>query len=289
MQKKSRRDSRAVGYAYMLAATLLIVFFAVALIPGSKSGTESSSEVAEGRTFLAELDAVSPEDLEAVKKEQQDARTQAERDTLIADLEAQKKALENEEVNVWGLFRDYAILGDSRAVGFFYYDFLSEDRVLADGGLTIRDIEEYMDRLITLNPSQVFLCFGLNDVSIGNWDTPEAYAEEYLEILNDMQERLPDTVIYVSSILPAQDQAFEKSSAWRNIPEYSAAVESMCAENGYSFINNDEIAAAHADMWDSDGIHLHPEFYPLWATNMMLAVYDYEEEQLLAQTDSEEE
>lgn len=71
--------------------------------------------------------------------------------------------------------------------------------------------------------------------------------------------------VVVSSILPAQDPAFEKSSKWRNIPEWSEAVGAACAENGIPFADNTEICQTYADLWQPDGIHVRPEFYPYWA------------------------
>ena len=49
----------------------------------------------------------------------------------------------------------------------------------------------------------------------------------------------------------------------------------MCEKNGYAFVNNDKLAEEHMDLWDPDSIHLQKEFYPYWAANMMMTVYDY--------------
>lgn len=63
--------------------------------------------------------------------------------------------------------------------------------------------------------------------------------------------------VVVSSILPAQDPAFEKSSKWRNIPEWSEAVGAACAENGIPFADNTEICQTYADLWAA-GRHPRP-------------------------------
>ena len=168
----------------------------------------------------------------------------------------------------------YVILGDSRAVGFYYFDFLEKSRVLADGGNTIRDVAAHMDDIRALQPDYVYLCYGLNDISIGYWDTKEEYVAELLQVVADLKEALPGVTVVVSSILPAQDPAFEKSSKWRNIPEWSEAVGAACAENGIPFADNTEICQTYADLWQPDGIHVRPEFYPYWAANLILAGLD---------------
>jgi hypothetical protein len=120
----------------------------------------------------------------------------------------------------------------------------------------------------------VFLCYGLNDVSIGYWDTPEDYVAEFAETIAELQQQLPGVKIFISSILPARDPAFQTSTAWYNIPEYSSAVGEMCEtiENCY-YVDNDELAEEYADLWDSDGIHVQKEFYSHWAANLILEVY----------------
>ena len=99
-------------------------------------------------------------------------------------------------------------------------------------------------------------------------------ADTLLEKIRLLRRELPEAVIVVSSILPAQDPAFEKSSKWRNIPEWSEAVGAACAENGIPFADNTEICQTYADLWQPDGIHVRPEFYPYWAANLILAGLD---------------
>lgn len=186
--------------------------------------------------------------------------------------------IELNEAEVWKAFHDYVLLGDSRAVGFYYYDFLDTNRVLADGGHTIRQIEEYMEEIVALQPQYIYLCYGLNDVSIGFWDTPEEYAQELLQIISGLEERLPGVKVVVNSTLPARDPAFEMSTDWYRIPEFNQAVAAVCQENGIIYVDNDAVAESYAELWQPDGIHLEETFYPHWAKNMIEAVWDHERE-----------
>ena len=81
-----------------------------------------------------------------------------------------------------------------------------------------------------------------------------------------------DAVIVVSSILPARDPAFELSSKWYEIPDFSAAIAEACAENGVVFVDNTEISETYANYWQPDGIHVRPEFYPYWARNLIVGI-----------------
>ncbi len=245
--------------AVLLAAMLLFVL-------GGKSDQEQvEDEISVGIAYLESLEAKDPAVVQQVRKEIRQRKIDAQRDELL-------NQLTNGTIDPFSLFQDYVVMGDSRAVGFWYRDFLDKGRVLADGGHTIRNIKDQMDNLVSLNPSMIFLCYGLNDRSIGYWDTADAYVAEYVQIVKEIQEKLPDATIVVSSILPAKDPAFQKSAKWRTLPEWSAALEQACKDNGILFANCDKLAVEHPNLWDPDGIHFREEFYPYWASNLVVTL-----------------
>lgn len=251
----------------LIVPAVALILIAVVVIFFARTGPGAPSErVAEGVHYLKTLEEGDVAAVEDILASQRQAKQQAEKDEIM-------RKVEDKVIDVWSLFTDYVLMGDSRGVGFSYYGFMPEDRVIAGGGWTIRDISYHMDQLRALNPSSIFLCFGLNDTSIGHWDTPEPYAAEYLEVVRSLQQEFPNCTVYVNSILPARDPAFDTSQKWYEIPQYSAAVEKMCQENGIPFVNNDAIAEKYADLWDPDGIHLQEDFYPLWAANMIMTMY----------------
>lgn len=260
MHRKQRFSVLIVG------AFALIIIIVIAVCVGRRNSV-SSDEISQGVVYLQSLEAQDPDEVDKVLKEQRLQHIQEMRDERL-------RQLESGEISVWSLFEDYVLLGDSRAVGFSYYDFLPEDRVIAEGGATILDLQENIPNIVALNPSNVFLCYGLNDVSIGVWSTPEEYTTQFADIIAELQAQLPDVNIFISSILPARDPAFEQSEAWYNIPEYSDAVGVMCDNISHCYyVDNDETAEEYADLWDTDGIHVQKDFYPHWATNMIVEVY----------------
>ena len=255
----------------LLCAVLLTVWVLGSMPAAPKEG----AAVAAGTAYLVSAAAKDASAIAETLREREKQRRaellaqqkKEERDALVAKITSG-------ELDIWSMFDSYVILGDSRAVGFYYFDFLEKSRVLADGGNTIRDVAAHMDDIRALQPDYVYLCYGLNDISIGYWDTKEEYVAELLQVVADLKEALPGVTVVVSSILPAQDPAFEKSSKWRNIPEWSEAVGAACAENGIPFADNTEICQTYADLWQPDGIHVRPEFYPYWAANLILAGLD---------------
>lgn len=278
------------GLALLLAILALAVVGAwlyLTVQPAKASGADTAAGVAylEAQeqkdpaavdVFLREREEQRRREEEERRRLEEEQRAEEERERLRAErraeYEARIEAIESGETDVWGEFHDYVILGDSRAVGFYYYDFLEKSRVLADGGDTILKIGWHMDEIVALQPKYIFLCYGLNDVSIGIWSTKEEYVADLLDYIADLRENLPDAVIVVSSILPARDPAFELSSKWYQIPDFSAAIAEACAENGVVFVDNTEICDTYANYWQPDGIHVRPEFYPYWARNLIVGI-----------------
>lgn len=277
MQDKSLKNLILVLAAFLaVLVTVAIIFIA--------TDSEENTKVQEGIAYLESLEQREPS-LQTDPTEPKDSQstesteggnstepTEPDASGLNAEQLALIEQIENDEVDIWSMFHDYVILGDSRAVGFWYFDFLPEENCLTGGGDTIRNVEMNMDGILERNPKYVFLCYGLNDVSIGYWKTKEPYVEEMLQVIANLQEKIPGVTVVVSSILPARDPAFELSSKWYNIPDYSAAVEEACKENGIIFVNNDAIAEEFASWWQPDGIHIRPEFYPYWAKNLIIGI-----------------
>ena len=181
------------------------------------------------------------------------------------------RELTSGEVDPFSYFKDYVVMGDSRAVGFWYRNFLEKGRILADGGHTIRNAQQSIDTLVSLNPGIIYMCYGLNDTSIGYWDTAEEYVAEYMDTVKQIKEALPNATIVVSSILPARDPAFQRSAKWYNIPDWSDALGKACEANGILFADCDSLADNYPNLWDPDGIHFRKEFYPYWASAMLVA------------------
>ena len=179
------------------------------------------------------------------------------------------QALLDDIDTVWQEFSDAVILGDSRAVGFSYYSFLDASRVLASSGERIDAIDGHIEDLKKLDPAYIFLCYGIND--LGWYGSAQDYADTLLEKIRLLRRELPEAVIVVSSILPAYEPAVSREKLWLQIPDYTAAVQAMCEENGVLFADNTQLSEDYADLWQPDGIHLLPEFYPHWAANLIFA------------------
>lgn len=215
---------------------------------------------------LRAMEAGDPDEVVRIIRGQQQERMAEELDQL-------GEQMLSGEVDVWSKFQDYVVLGDSRAVGFYYYEFLPHERVLADGGDTIRTLKEHIPDITALHPSRIYLAYGVNDINIGFWSTAEEYTTEMAETLSLIQEELPEVEIYVNSTLAVQDWALYKGDMWKYIPDWNEVIRQMCSDHGYVFVDNAPLTAEHQELYDADGIHMQRAFYPYWAVNMIQATY----------------
>ena len=254
-----RRGERII--ASLAAAVALIIIIAVIVIVKHGS-TEADEDLESGISYIQALENKDVSEVENAVK----ALKKAEK----------KAAFENGEIDVWQQFDDTVIMGDSRAVGFYVYEFLEQRRVLAAGGDTIRNISDNIEALKNLNPGNIILCYGLNDISIGYWNTVEEYLAEMDQMIALLHENLPNAVVYVNSIIPAIDPAFSRAPIWRNIPDWNVEIKKHCEENNVPYIDLTDTLAAHPGLYNEDGIHVPREFYQYWAIDIVTEVNENE-------------
>lgn len=257
--KKQLRNPRKRLIIEAVAAIAGIGIILSLVFSGSKTSTD---DLKAGISYIKSLEETDTTEIEKQIKEIKKAE--------------RKEALESGEVDVWQQFDDSVIMGDSRAVGFSYHEFVEESRVLATGGATIRDIAQYFDQLKTINPSTIFLCYGLNDISIGYWDTAKDYIKELDDILAQLNKELPDATVFVNSTIPAIDPAFERSKKWKNIPDWNAEIKAHCEDEQIPYIDISDTVEENKSLYDPDGIHMRKDFYEIWAIDMVTEVNDYE-------------
>ena len=161
-------------------------------------------------------------------------------------------------------FKDDVFLGDSISEGLFYYDFLDENRVIASKGLSIiRGIDE-ADKAIALNPNNVFILFGVNDIDDR---TPTSWIiGHYTTLVEKLKTKLPNSQIYVLSILPVlESQVKNPHINNAHIQECNAGLKNMASYEDVKYINLGLLLNENnKNLYAGDGVHFKPDFYSLW-------------------------
>lgn len=256
--RQKKQENGKEKKIFLVAAVVIIAALIMVFIFQYKKIQDTKKLVKQGVGYLTELEN---QDIDEISK-----NIKATRSSMSLEL------ADTDESAVWEAFADAAILGDSRAVGFYYHEFVPEERVMAKGGGKITDVSEYLDQLTALNPEQIFLCYGLNDIGIGFWPVAEDYAVDYAKQVELLYEKLPDTTVYVNSILPAVGEGLNADPDYPRFGEYNEALAAMCKEKGWHYIDNTQMAKEHVDLYQADGLHVEKEFYKYWAANMLTEV-----------------
>ena len=139
-------------------------------------------------------------------------------DKKIKELETQEREAEQdaEEQPASEKFADCLVLGDSITQGLYEYGVLDQANVQADrgAGVSAGDNEKLADHIVRakeMKPSVLFLSYGMNDVGAQNGDA-DGFIKAYRPVIRDLKKSLPDTKIYVNSILPTAQIAIDQNS-----------------------------------------------------------------------------
>ncbi|MDD3337967.1 MAG: GDSL-type esterase/lipase family protein [Lachnospiraceae bacterium] len=165
------------------------------------------------------------------------------------------------------IFKESIIAGDSIVEDIKAYSYLSEERLVYKRGVSVAFPGDMTERIIAKKPKYVFLTFGLNDLS-SEPDDSDAFVKGYSAFVDEVQVALPDTKIFVNSILPIQQFAIDAEPDLAAQPDFNKALQAMCETKGIHFIDNTTLIEGHDELYTFDGMHPEPEYYPMWLTHM---------------------
>ncbi len=129
-----------------------------------------------------------------------------------------------------------------------------------DSKTTMSAANNRLDQIIELSPSKIFIMIGINDIA---YDIPMSDITDNMNnICKKIHGELPNTEIYIQSVLPNEEKSY--SDKIINLNEY---YESLCYDNGFTFIdlypefiNGDSI---NEDLY-CDGTHINGAGYKIW-------------------------
>ncbi|MEE1085661.1 MAG: GDSL-type esterase/lipase family protein [Schaedlerella sp.] len=221
---------------------------------------------AEGISTLGNQKIDTTEGLEVIKKAETADITVIE--NKIEGLETSTGKVDEEPVDTRSIkekFGSSVVMGDSIALGFSEYDILNPSSVVAEIGARIgneENIKIQISKAKEMNPQMLFLYYGINDLHDSDI-TKKEFLKGYKDIIDYIQEELPNTKIFVNSILPVSDSLEEENPRLAEITEFNAGIREICDKEQIAFLDNTDLVTEY--YYEEDGIHLIPEFYDIWA------------------------
>lgn len=205
--------------------------------------------------------------IEYLKK--QDARDLTEVENALHEKQRQSILSRAQDAsNLPAAFQGVLIAGDSRPAGFITYNVLSPDEVIYDIGVRSDELENKIDQIQQKQPLYFVWAYGLNDAAsnIGA-DQENGYANYIENLMNQVLEVSPKTQIVLSSILPVQTGSEWHDGLQARVDVYNQQLKDLAARRGWIYVDNSLLD--FSAYYGSDGEHFIPEFYPLWARNIL--------------------
>lgn len=254
-QNKNRRYNKRYNNedrVLKMAIILVLLLFAMgAALVGIKF-LNPRPDITKGVAKLEAMDKVS------VKK------TEKKIETLEAEearaLEEKNKRPINEK------FENVIIFGDFLAQGIYEQEILGESFVLAKESACVHDMDktgvtENLQAAAAKKPEVIFLQIGSNDAALEE-GSADIFEEDYRKFLEKVKELLPDTKIYVNSILPVQQKVVEETETLADIPEFNKRLEEICKEAKVVFLDNSDLVTE--DCYKDDGKRMRKKYYTAW-------------------------
>lgn len=244
-----------------IAVCGIFVLTAVLLVSGIRDRISVlKAEKLDTKEGVAAIQAMETREAAEVEARIEELEQQEE-----AQREAEKQEAEREQKSFKTRFENALVLGDSIAEGFAEFDILKESSVLASRGDQVLTVSERLDTIRTLNPGEIFLSYGMNDIPSTDGNT-ELFGENYRKALKELKKTLPDAKIYINSIFPVQEAKIAELPVYASLESYNEVLREVAEETGVTFLDNS--ALAKEEYYEQDGVHFKSEMYPVWLEKM---------------------
>lgn len=161
---------------------------------------------------------------------------------------------------------DIVFFGDSLIRGSDFRERFKDKKIVNLGysGDTLSGMIERIPMVKAVSPKQVFLLGGINGLTNMNIDR---CADKYAQLLDCLSEALPETKIYVHSVLPLSKEKERSICLNESIVKFNQKIEKISRERQIPFIDLYSLYVLDGKMnpeLTKDGIHLLPESYDIW-------------------------
>ena len=196
-----------------------------------------------------------------------------------ADKVLVKLGLKQRKVNInWAVFSwdscikklDYkaeiAFFGDSLTRGGDFQNTFSDKRIINLGmsGDTLAGMVNRVSMLQAVSPEKVFVLGGINGLTDFN---VKMCTEKYEELITAMKTALPNTQLYLQSVLPISRGKEIKICRNKTIEVFNNEIKKLAEKHGVTFIDLYPLYLVDGQInpeLTADGLHLKPEGYKPW-------------------------
>lgn len=177
---------------------------------------------------------------------------------LKVHIDSKKPTIVKKEI----LNPNVVMLGDSITDFYDLDKFYGSDMLIVNSGINGNKTEDIINnirnRVFAYNPSKIFLLIGVNDI-LYDGDDPENVVDQIDEIVMEINNKLPNTKIYIESIYPVNNEwkdnhdnrVKDEKEVNSTIIMTNDRIEEYCEANDLKFID------LYPDLLDDNGVLNH--------------------------------
>jgi lysophospholipase L1-like esterase len=134
-------------------------------------------------------------------------------------------------------------------------------------GDTTKGVLNRLDPVISQKPEKIFIMVGINDLAEGA--NKDSILKNYQSILRTLKEGLPDTELYIQSLLPNHEELNTKAAIKNeDIIEINEELKHLAQDHDAAYIDLypkfESEDGQLAKKYTVDGVHLNGEGYKVW-------------------------
>ena len=244
-----------MGRKILSLLTLITAFYIIyAFITGMISGVFKNKN-SPNKDYLVQLESKSLDDVQAKIENYQNK--------ILND------TTDKDNINYSKYYENTVFMGDSLTESLSEFEILDSYNVISNKGDTVVKAMKNIDTLQGINPKNLVLLYGMNDViefdiNLSEQDS-NTFKEKYIELVNSIKTVLPKTNIYLISPLPVMANAVDTNYRLtnENLSEFRLKVSEVANATGSTYVDLTSIITGKDYLHEQDGIHYKYDFYPL--------------------------
>lgn len=171
---------------------------------------------------------------------------------------------------------DIVFFGNSITCGSSFQEYFPDKKIINLGypGDNLDGMLYRIDMIKAVSPQKCFVMAGINDT----WRPNEIIIQKYRVLISQMKEQLPNTQIYIESILPINSSRFADYCNNDKIIELNSQLMFLAIECNCVYIDLYPFYVDEANelpmSLSPDGVHLFHDSYFFWADIISKYIYE---------------
>lgn len=171
---------------------------------------------------------------------------------------------------------DIVFFGDSLTSNGDWQLYFPEYNIVNLGliGDNIQGMNSRIDMIEEVSPEKIFIMAGINSLANKNY---KECLQDYEKMISDIQNLLPESSLYIQSVLPVSNEKENQYITNLNIDDFNHELKILAEKNEIIFIDMSRFFKEDCELKQTltvDGIHINEDGYNVWSSCISQYVYE---------------